>query len=194
MVGPTGEVTAKGNTETGVITPVENPAGARRSAVPEGALTAQREYENAHRKIKELGLAYKPEFTGPYQGRYEKSKATGILSYLPFLRTPEGYGEFLQLSADLRNSVIKLITGAQMGVQEAQRIIQQIPTEDDKDEIWADKYRKTAENADFMLQMINSRVGQSATTPTQPGPAQPVPTPSSTDTIRRRLGLPPRGQ
>lgn len=133
--------------------------GARRAGVSPTVNAKITDLENSYRKIMDLQTAYKPEFVGPTQGRIERSKAGGVLSYLPFLTTPEGYGEFAALNADLKNSIIKLITGAQMGVQEAQRILQQVPTEIDKPEIWTAKYEQTKKNADFLLSKTKELTG-----------------------------------
>ena len=166
-----GRVTGAWNPKTKTYEPVpEAAAGARRSAVPSSVNTKIAEYENAARKITDLGTAYRPEFVGPVEGRWEKSKAQGVLSFLPFLQTPEGYGQFMALNADLKNSVIKLVTGAQMGVQEAQRILQQVPVETDKDELWAAKYEQTQKNTDFLLNRIRelSGAGGESAAPAQP--------------------------
>lgn len=147
-----GRVIAAWNPKSGEVKMIPGAVeGARRTAVPAGVNTAIRDLENSARKITDLAAAYRPEFVGPYEGRYESSKASGVLSYLPFFRTPDGYGEFAALNADLKNSIIKLITGAQMGVQEADRILKQVPVETDKDEIWKSKYEQTKKNAEFLL-------------------------------------------
>ena len=167
LTNPAGQVIGAWNPKSGqyVETPIE---GARRYGVSPGVNQRIADYENSVRKINDLAAAYRPEFVGPYEGRYELSKASGILSYLPFFRTPEGYGEFLSLNADLKNSIIKLVTGAQMGVQEAERILKQVPVETDKDEIWKAKYTQTQKNAEFLLNKIKELQGMSGA-PTPPG-------------------------
>lgn len=148
------------------------------------------ELENSYRKVIDLGTSYKPEFVGPTQGRILRSEATGVLSYLPFLQTPEGYGEFSALSADLKNSVIKLITGAQMGQQEAQRILQQVPVESDKPEIWAAKYEQTKKNAAYLLQEIQRLSGVGGGAPAPQAPATPgAPAPAAPNPNRTRVKL-----
>lgn len=155
-----GRVIGAWNPKSGEFKPTpEAAAGSRRSPLPQSANTKIADFENAKRKIDDLATAYRPEFVGPAQGRYEKSKSSGILSFLPMLKTPEGYGEFSALNADIKNSVIKLVTGAQMGVQEAQRILQQVPVETDKDEIWMSKYEQTKKNAEFLLERIRELTG-----------------------------------
>ncbi len=167
-----GQVIGAWNPKSGEFKPVpEAAAGTRRSGVSAGTNQKIVDLENAKRKIDDLASAYKPEFVGPYEGRYERSKASGVLSYLPFFRTPEGYGDFAALNADIKNSVIKLITGAQMGVQEAQRILQQVPIETDKDEIWKSKYEQTKKNAEFLLgeaKRLSGAGGGTATVSTSP--------------------------
>src|SRR3990167_3833297 len=151
-----GQVIGAWNPKAGNFVPAPQ-SGLRRGPAPATVNTQLNEYENSVRKLDELAVAYKPEFVGPYQGRYEQSKATGVLSYLPFLKTPEGYGGFMALNADLKNTIIKLITGAQMGVQEAERILRQGPVETDKDENWKSKFTQTQENAKFLLDKIRQR-------------------------------------
>ena len=155
-------------------------AGSRKNALPASTNAKIAEYENSTRKIVDLEKSYKPAFIGPIEGRYEKSKASGILSFMPFFKTPEGYGEFAALNADLKNSVIKLITGAQMGQQEAERILQQVPVETDKPEIWEAKYKTTKANAEFLLEKIKklSGIGGVSAAPASNSPQggkQPVP-------------------
>ncbi len=172
LVNDQGQVTGAWNPKSGKVEPVpEGFSGARKAGVPPTVNSKVTDLENSFRKITDLETAYKPEFVGPNRGAYERSKATGILSHLPFLTTPEGYGEFAALNADLKNSVIKLITGAQMGQQEASRILQQVPTETDKPEMWLSKYQQTKKNAAYLLQHTKERSGLD-NAPAQP--AQPA--------------------
>lgn len=167
LPGPTGEIAAVGSTRTGQITPIQNPVGARRAPVPAGMLNTQRELENSARKLTDLRAAFKPEFVGPVEGRVLKVK-----SKLPGTTMPAGWGTFTALQADLKNSVIKLITGAQMGQQEADRILQQVPTETDKPEIWLDKFNQTQKNVDYLNQVISQQTGIGGVAPTNPNTVQ----------------------
>jgi hypothetical protein len=93
-----------------------------------------------------------------------------VKSKLPFTSLPEGYGDFIALQADLKNNVIKLVTGAQMGQQEADRILQQVPTEVDKPEIWKSKYKQTLKNVDYIESLIQQQTGRGGATGAIPPP------------------------
>lgn len=134
-------------------------------AQPTATLKEGRDVENSARKIESLRAAYSPNFVGPAAGRYYNAKAL-----LPGTTLPEGYGTFMQLQADLKNSVIKLITGAQMGREEADRILKQVPTETDKPEIWTAKMDQTEKNIQFMQSLLDRQQGKSGTeAPPNPG-------------------------
>lgn len=177
--------------EGGEFRPVPQGAeGLRRTAVPQGANNKIADLENAHRKIEELGTLFDPKFVGPYQGRYEQSKSGGVLSMIPGFETSDEYANFAASQADLKNSVIKLITGAQMGQQEAQRILQQVPTEADKDNVWSAKYQKTIENAKFLMERIKQLTGAGGGAPAVPAalgasPAAPGAAPAAPAGPRR---------
>lgn len=180
LTDPQGRVIGAWNPKSATFQPIpEEAEGARKNALPAGTNTQLRDFENSVRKIKELGTAYKPEFVGPYQGRYEASKASGVLSYFPFFQTAEGYPKFAALNADLKNAIIKLITGAQMGREEAQRILQQVPVETDKEDIWAGKYDETLKNAEFLLSVIQKQTGTAEAAPAPSGDRREQHSPST---------------
>jgi hypothetical protein len=139
---------------------------ARRSDVPNfstapqapGVLQAQQDAKSAAARVESLGSIYKPEYVGPYAGRYNTLAATGLV---PGLSTPQGYTDFSAADAELRNDVIKAITGAQMNKNEEARIANQIPTKNDTPEMWQSKYTRTLRRVQTVQLLKDRQIGLS---------------------------------
>lgn len=72
--------------------------------------------------------------TGPVSGRLQS-----FLQKMPLVPADKDFASFKAESDIFKNSTIRAVTGAQMSEPEAHRIIGQIPTENDKDEVWEAK-------------------------------------------------------
>ena len=120
-----------------------------------GALSASLESEIASFKTADTLLgrmadAYDEDLIGSFQGRFnkirtilfgEKGSERGISP--DFLRAPEGAGEFYADAANLKNTMIRAITGAQMSENEAARIVAQLPTSDTSEDYFAGALRSS---------------------------------------------------
>lgn len=133
---------------------------------PPAVLKEQRDQTYAADKIEQLGKRFNPDWVGPGTSTLYKAKEH-MPGVLPFSGIPEGYGDFVALQTDLQNNMIKLITGAQMSEPEAARILRQIPSQDDRPEMWMPKYKQTQANAKMLLDLIHRQTG------TPGGPAAP---------------------
>lgn len=80
-------------------------------------------------------------YVGPIEGR-----ARPILQKMPFVPADKGLADFQADTATLRNAIIRAITGAQMSQPEAERIMAQIPSLEDKEDIWQSKAASTMNN------------------------------------------------
>jgi len=102
--------------------------------------------------VRSLGELFKPEYVGPIQGRWNDLMANSP----DFARKIVGYtgspeiSDFRVANAKILNSVIKFITGAQMGEQEAERIKREVPHTDQHPEDWKAAYAQTLQNIEMM--------------------------------------------
>jgi hypothetical protein len=157
--------------DPGAGTNVYRPRGEAAGQIPQQPPTVLAEARNMGdraRRIGELRSAYKPEYVGPAAGRYYKTISK--LPDTPFTpKLPEGYGTFIQKQADLKNYMVSLITGAAVGVQEEKRIMDAIPVEVDKPEIWEAKMAETEKNIDYLESLVNRQIGRApAVAPSAP--------------------------
>lgn len=72
----------------------------------------------------------------------------------------EKQANFYAAEATVKNEMIRLITGAQVSVQEAERIEKQIPTRFDADQVWKSKMKQTKLNRKMLIDRIRQRTGQ----------------------------------
>jgi hypothetical protein len=86
---------------------------------------------------------------GPLAGNWSKAKQK-----TPGVAVDRAFAAFSAESATLKNSVIKAITGAQMSEPEGRRILEQVPLETDKPEVWQAKAAATRDNLAFMARRI----------------------------------------
>ena len=155
MVNPQGVVTAKGNTETGDITPVENAEGARRNAMPGSVLTEQRNANVSLSRMTDLGTRFKEDFVGPAAGRY-----LAVKSQLPesMASLPEGYTDFMPLQTEVKNDFIKFMTGAQMSESEARRLSAQVPLGTDRADVWQSKYNNMMKRVRVVKSLLDRQL------------------------------------
>lgn len=106
------------------------------------------------------------DLIGPVEGR-----ARSVGQEIPGISVNEDFANFKAATAAFKNSVIKAITGAQLSEQEAKRIIQQIPTENDKPQVWQSKYAQTRANLGDLEKILAKRSG---VVPSAAGGAQPA--------------------
>jgi hypothetical protein len=96
-------------------------------------------------RLDALGSMFNPEFVGPARGRWGNLKeffgATGIEESAMRAEV-----------ATIKNSVIQMITGAAVGVQEAGRIMAQLPDMTQSPETFAARWQQTRENAIMLAQ------------------------------------------
>lgn len=91
--------------------------------------------------------------TGPIEGRWQGIKQTGMV---PFMEPTAEESMYRADSSQLKNMVIRAITGAQMSQGEAERIMAQIPLDNDDDTVWESKMTETIKN----LNDIQSKTGK----------------------------------
>lgn len=117
------------------------------------------------------GVAAAKDMIGPLEGR-----ARSIGQSIPGVPVDSTYAQFEAASNAFKNAVIKAITGAQMSEQEATRIMGQIPTVNDKPEVWAAKAQQTRQNLQDISRVVGGRQGA---TPAGPAPAAPGAAPAA---------------
>lgn len=148
--------------------------GGRRGPAPASELADLRAAEQSVRNLSDIRKWYKPEFIGP--GRAQVLKG---ITYLPqgVVDLPEGYPEFVQSLSQFQNSMIKLITGAQMSEPEAARIMRQLPTGSERPDVFESKLERSIEEADRIYtrldEMYGGQVGQPETLPASAPGARP---------------------
>lgn len=100
-----------------------------------------------------LETLYKDTYIGPVAGRYNQRERSAPsipgMNLLP--DAPEGFEEFAAETATLKNQIIQAITGAAVGVQEAQRIQAQIPELTDHPKTWKAKAAATRRNLQALM-------------------------------------------
>jgi hypothetical protein len=103
--------------------------------------------ENASslQSLSRLGNLYKPEYVGPVRGRAGQLRQAfgGTAGVEPL--TPEE-SQFRAEGSAFRNKIIKAITGSAMSSNEQDRILKQIPSENDPPQTWEGKYEATVQN------------------------------------------------
>ena len=121
------------------------------------------------RLASKLENLFEEDWVGPAAGR-----AMQWSMQVPGLPVSDEYAQFSAETATLRNATIKAITGAQMSEPEAKRIMQQIPSFEDKPNVWRQKLASTVDNLRFMREQIIRRSGGDPTAPEseQPEAAQ----------------------
>jgi hypothetical protein len=94
---------------------------------------------------------------GPMEGRARAfGQTTG-------LNVNKQFAQFSAATARLKNATIQAITGAAMGVEEAKRIIAEIPSETDHPDVWPIKYAQAVKNLGYLRNAINAQAGGTTT-------------------------------
>ncbi len=125
------------------------------------------------------------DWVGPVEGLLTVAK-----QHIPGVTVPDDMARFIAQSATLKNSVIKAITGAQMSEPEAKRIMQQVPTLDDKPSVWKQKAIATRENMKFLHDRMLQATG---TTTLGRAPNVPVASHQTTLPTPAQLGFIKKG-
>lgn len=136
-----------------VIGSSDSPTGAKvvsRSDLPKGGADAPgtgaqkqavSDAQVANDTLDRLMKSYSADKVGPIEGRLNTARQV-----VPFVSNKTGFPEFAADTATLRNAIIRAITGAQMSQPEADRIMAQIPSENDKEDTWMAKAASTRNN------------------------------------------------
>jgi hypothetical protein len=120
---------------------------------------------------------YNPKYVGPLVGR-----AYLAGQQVPGLEQDAIFAEFAAEVATNRNTVIKAITGAQMGEPEADRIRQQIPDISNPPAVFLARMKATKRNMENMNRIIQGRAKKPAAGLTPP----PGTTPAAGGTVNMR--------
>jgi hypothetical protein len=126
------------------------------AAQPPGVLQEQRGLTASAGRIEGLGGLFSEDFVGPDTGRVLAVKAK-LPEWMASL--PPGYAEFAAAEAEMKNDLIKLITGAQMSAKEEGRILAQAPVSTDRSDVWKAKYARTLARAKMLEALIDRQVG-----------------------------------
>lgn len=135
--------------------------------------TALAEQETGIALIGSIERLYKPQYVGPVVGRATKAQ-------MQIPGTPDvspDVAEFYSAVANLRNEIIRLMSGAAVSGAEEQRMKAQLPDVTDKPSVFVSKLTQTRKNRETLLARTLTRSGQ-------PGVA-PMP---SHGTTPRRIG------
>lgn len=135
-----------------------NPTGGERGRMADA--------ETMRTSLESLNALFKPEYVGPVAGRMGTLGQT-----IPGVPVDEDRAQFYAATSAVRNSVIKAITGAQMSEPEGRRIMTQIPSENDKPEVWQSKYIQSIANVSRLEDALARRQG----TPASPAPIAEMP-------------------
>lgn len=129
--------------------------------IPNAERLKTKEAANALQQINEAGALFKDEYVGPAAGRYysmaEKFPDMG--------QVDPARSAFSAQNKTIMNATIKLITGAQMSEQEAQRILGQVPTVNDPPKVWRAKYEQTKKNAEMLMSIMRGGLPTGGLTP-----------------------------
>jgi hypothetical protein len=91
---------------------------------------------------------------GPIAGR-----AASASIALPGMSVSDNLAQFDATEATLKNEMIRAITGAAMGVEEEKRILSQLPTKNDKPNVWRQKLAVSMANLDRVERYIMEAAG-----------------------------------
>lgn len=108
---------------------------------------------------------------GPLEGR-----ARSLGEKIPGIPVNESFSKFAAATNRLRNATIKAITGAAMSDSEAARIMAELPTENDKPEVWQIRYEQSLKNLDYLEDAIRRQGGGQPSSSTSPPPTASQPT------------------
>lgn len=117
------------------------------AAVSAGERKSIAELEAGLENLDNLKSLFDEAYVGPLKGRVGAVKDM-------FGGNPQKQSEFYAAEAALKNEIIKLITGAQMGEREADRIVKQIPLRTDPPKVWQAKWEQTRRNRATLLKAI----------------------------------------
>lgn len=134
------------------------PATGAAAPAPPSLRTQSISNEVSTEQLDRLIEMYDPALVGPFVGN-----ARSIGQHIPGVPVNDKFAELSAATAAFRNSVIKAITGAQMGEKEATRIRQQIPDVNDKPAVWEAKARQTRKNLQDLNAMLARRGGTAPT-------------------------------
>lgn len=117
-------------------TTIHMPAASERTAI-----ASSRSSIGALENLKTL---FNKNYVGPLKGRVGKAKDI-------FGQNPMAQSQFYAATAAFKNLIIKQITGAQMSEQEADRIMKQVPSENDPPTVWQAKWEQSLKNVQRLL-------------------------------------------
>lgn len=166
------------NSPTGTTVTPRGQAAGQAGAPPVGIQTQVIKNEASTSELDRLGTAFEKvkDKVGPVGGR---ARAFGQkLPEIPGVNpTDPDFAEFQAITAAVRNKIINSITGAQVGgTQEAARIMEQIPGEGDRPDVWRAKFDATKRNlAD--LERVMAQKGAPA--PASDGQSTVTPSPAT---------------
>jgi hypothetical protein len=136
--------------------PAVPPKPLRRAAVPLAEAKEMANLDKDEAFVKSIGPMFKDEFVGPAQGRWDAAMAqtpAPLREAIGYKGTPE-LAAFRVANAKILNSVIKFITGAQMGEKEAERIKLEVPNVNLHPTDWWAAYNQTLANIQMMKQRM----------------------------------------
>lgn len=113
----------------------------------------------------DAGRAKLESWLGPVAGRWESAKQG-----LPGFEADADFARFSAIENTLKNAVIKATTGAAMGVEEAQRIMAQLPLSTDKPDVWREKMEVSIRNLMRIEDLVRANAGAGPGAPRQAAP------------------------
>jgi hypothetical protein len=158
LQGPTGPLVVDRGSGTG--RPVTDASGQPIGPTPSQAVrTRMGEEEAGLDRINEIRGLYDSNYVGPAMGRWNQLRQN--IPDLPgqFDDIPEPLAKFMASAAGLKNDMIRLITGAAVGVQEAKRIEREIPNITDRPEVFTAKLAQTEKNRMSLMARIGAATG-----------------------------------
>lgn len=132
-----------------------------------GQQSAMAEQQAGLDLIGDIERIYRPEYVGPLVGR--ATKAQMAIPGTPDVS--EDVAMFYSSVANLRNEIIRLISGAAVSASEETRMRDQLPDVTDKPSVFRAKLAQTKRNREQLLQRMQQRSGQKVTQPTAPQPS-----------------------
>jgi hypothetical protein len=142
------------------LQPKAKPAASERTKIAE--------YEGSIGALNNLLELFDPSFVGPVTGRL--APTTGLLGM-----TSAEQEQFMAATSAFKNAIIKQITGAAMGEDEAQRILKQVPEITDPPARWKAKWQESKKNVVMLRDMQLDVMRRSGVQPIKaPTPVAPI--------------------
>lgn len=151
-----GEIERQRIASQGVVDAARGKAGAGSHILASGLMERVATGAGVLEQLEHLKRLRGTTTTGPVAG-----PAQTLLQHMPLIPVSKDFATFKAESASVKNAMIKAATGAQMSEPEAIRLGEEIPNENDKDEVWDAKMkvaRRKIRGLNVRIDLLNKGV------------------------------------